>query len=362
MPPKLEFWPGEHSENCDSLSSPSKMMLCQWQPVAAAPAEPSSSVIFVVIFAVYFELFFFLPFALYGVPGKPQFPLQCFSQRFLRHPSRRSQHGVRATILPALFTRGISWWPWGRRLSLPERSCPIPAVVRKWCCGCRVGAKVRMKKRRFTPCIPAVIVGNVRLASDLLYVHWSCARTILLLLQINSSTGINKVVSISVSISISISISISLYLFITPLTGLIFNMSSHWWTQVYYQRSVQYYLLVSSSITEFACLLKLYLCLIMWSPSVDLFSEWTALIKNIPLCVCILNPPECVPDKVEWLPSLKPWYFDVSRRPCERQMMQCPLRCPFSWTNHEVPFIVFFQRTKCETILSMVPFQLDKTQ
>ena len=72
---------------------------------------------------------------------------------------------------------------------------PIPMWIRGQCHGWGGGAKVMMK-RRFKPCSPAVIVGNMRFASDLLYVHWSCTGKISLLWQINFPLGINKVIFI----------------------------------------------------------------------------------------------------------------------------------------------------------------------
>ena len=82
------------------------------------------------------------------------------------------------------------------------------------------------------------------------------------------------------------------------------------------------FLLVSG--LQFACTLKLYLCLLVWSPGVALFLIKTALIENLLLCLCILSLPESVPDTL--LNSNSGWasiwfllFFSVLTKEHEKQ-------------------------------------------
>ena len=98
-----------------------EMAPCQWHSVAATPSDLFT----IVIFAM--SSWCFSPFLLHCMvylelkKKKNRSHFRVF-QRFLRHPCCCSQHGVRATIPPLLFTCGISWSLWGSWLSLPERS------------------------------------------------------------------------------------------------------------------------------------------------------------------------------------------------------------------------------------------------
>jgi len=50
-----------------------------------------------------------------------------------------------------------------RPVLLPGARHDIPEELRRLKRGCRAGAKLRMKKkRRYKPCVPAIIMGNVR--------------------------------------------------------------------------------------------------------------------------------------------------------------------------------------------------------
>lgn len=120
------------------------------------------SVEFCCYFCCVFYAVFFLPYALHGVPWIKNTHVRFNVMHcFFRYPCHCSKHRVRAINMGCIvYTRDqlITL----KQLAFTAREKPsIPEVIRRWRCGCRAGAKFRMKSR-FKPCIPAVTIWNVR--------------------------------------------------------------------------------------------------------------------------------------------------------------------------------------------------------